>query len=462
MNNKRITKTGSLIIVVLELAVFALTWTLDYNDKAFRTNRTIGLLMCLIVWLVVFMWLCGLYKAFAIASTSVGETVFSQFISFGIADLILYFVCILLNRNYVNIWFGVLCVLIQLGISICGVIFTKRILMDRIVPEKTIILYGENYSFEKANQFAERLLAKYSHIFEVGEVLEDKLGDDELFGKLEGYQKIIMLGVEYHNRNTITKYCIEHNKQFLFVPELEEIIYMNCETKHLLDTPLKQFTFSNESREYRFAKRSIDFILAFALLLILSPLMLIVSILIKLEDGGPVIFKQLRVTKNERTFYIYKFRSMVVDADNVEKYGLRPTTDDDPRITRIGKWMRSLRIDELPQLVNILIGDMAFVGPRPERVEHVQKYETDLPEFRYRHAVRGGLTGYAQVYGKYNTSPEDKLKLDLLYIMNQSLFTDAKIFLLTFRTLFQKESTEGFGISQFVEMNEMMERLKGM
>jgi lipopolysaccharide/colanic/teichoic acid biosynthesis glycosyltransferase len=174
---------------------------------------------------------------------------------------------------------------------------------------------------------------------------------------------------------------------------------------------------------------------------VLSPLLIGVSLAIKIEDGGPIFYKQKRVTRNGKRFDILKFRSMIVDA---EKNGVTPATDHDPRITKVGKFIRAYRIDELPQLLNILKGEMSIVGPRPERVEHVEKYTKYVPEFVYREKVKGGLTGYAQVFGKYNTTALDKLKFDLMYIEDYSLFLDFKIILMTIRILFEKESTEGF------------------
>ena len=177
-------------------------------------------------------------------------------------------------------------------------------------------------------------------------------------------------------------------------------------------------------------------------LIILSPVLLITALAIKIEDKGPVIYKQERVTRNGRKFMMLKFRSMIVDAEADGKP--HPAGENDPRITKTGSFIRACRIDELPQLINILKGDMSIVGPRPERVEHVEKYSKLIPEFDFRLKMKGGLTGYAQVYGKYNTSPLDKLKLDLTYITNYSLLTDVQIIFETLKILFLKESTEGF------------------
>jgi len=454
MNNKRITHTGMVIITILEFVMFSLTWYLDYNDKMFHMYKQHGLLTCLFVWIIIYLWFCSLYRAFSFASTSIGETVFSQFISFGLADLILYIVCILLRRDYVSIWPGIICLVIQSAMACLLVIYIKRILMKRIVPYKTVFFYGTTYSDFTAKQFAERLLQKYSHMFSISCIVQDDDDFEGIINHIDNHERVIMVGICYEHRKKIAKYCIDKHKIFYFVPEIEEIVFMNCDTKNLLDTPLKRFSFSNERTGYLFVKRLLDIVFSLLFILIFWPIMLITALAIKIEDRGPVIFKQLRVTKNEKTFNIYKFRSMVVDADDVENYGVRPTTVGDSRITHVGKVIRAFRLDELPQLLNILKGDMSFVGPRPERIEHVQKYEADLPEFKYRHMVRGGLTGYAQVYGKYNTSAEDKLKLDLLYIMNAGLLMDLKLFLLTVRTVFQKESTDGFEIKQAENTNE--------
>ena len=189
-------------------------------------------------------------------------------------------------------------------------------------------------------------------------------------------------------------------------------------------------------------KRTLDIVLCGMAMLIAWPFMLIIAIAIKIEDHGPIFYKQRRVTIDGKEFGILKFRSMIVNAEKDDKS--IPATDHDPRITKVGRVIRAIRVDELPQILNILKGDMSIVGPRPERVEHVEKYTKEIPEFEYRTKVKGGLTGYAQIFGKYNTSAYDKLKLDLMYIENYSLLLDLKLILMTVSILFKKESTEGF------------------
>ena len=168
--------------------------------------------------------------------------------------------------------------------------------------------------------------------------------------------------------------------------------------------------------------------------------MLLTALAIKLEDHGPALFKQERVTLGGKKFYIYKFRSMIVDA---EKNGAQFSTKNDSRITKVGKFIRATRLDELPQLLNILKGDMSIVGPRPERQTYIDEFCQETPEFIYRLKVKAGLTGYAQIYGKYNTTPLDKLKLDLMYIESYSVLLDIRLIFLTLKIMFTKESTEG-------------------
>ena len=198
--------------------------------------------------------------------------------------------------------------------------------------------------------------------------------------------------------------------------------------------------------EQRIAKRLIDLLCSALLLIIASPFMLVTAIAIKVYDGGPVLYKQIRCTIGRREFYILKFRSMKVDA---EKDGVaRLASKNDSRITPVGRFIRATRIDELPQLLNILKGDMSFIGPRPERPEIIDQYLEDMPEFAFRMKVKAGLAGYAQVYGKYNTTPYDKLKLDLTYIEQYSVWLDLKLMLLTLKILIKPESTEGVDSTQ--------------
>ncbi|MDE6925375.1 MAG: sugar transferase [Acetatifactor sp.] len=233
---------------------------------------------------------------------------------------------------------------------------------------------------------------------------------------------------------------------------MSDIIVKGTEVVNLFDSPLLLCKNIGLNFEQRIMKRLMDVVISGLGLVITSPIMLITAISIKCNDGGPVFFKQDRCTLNGKVFSIYKFRSMIVDAEKDGKS--RPALEDDDRITKVGKIIRKTRIDELPQLLNILKGEMSFVGPRPERIEHIEKYCKEIPEFSYRLKMKGGLTGYAQVYGRYNTAAYDKLKMDLLYIVNYSVLMDIQIIFETVKILFKKESTEGFSKQQIEQTIE--------
>mgnify|MGYP002604789871 CR=1 FL=1 len=225
------------------------------------------------------------------------------------------------------------------------------------------------------------------------------------------------------------------------LPKISDIILRGSDDIHLFDTPLLLARNNGFSFEQKVMKRITDIAFSIILIVLTSPIMLITAIAIKLYDGGSPIHQQTRLTMGGKEFNVYKFRSMVMDA---EKDGIaRLAAEGDVRVTPIGKIIRRTRIDELPQLFNILRGDMSLVGPRPERPQIAAEYRTYMPEFDYRLKVKGGLTGFAQIYGKYNTTPYDKLKLDLMYIESYSVLFDMKLIFLTLKIMFTKESTEG-------------------
>jgi len=328
----------------------------------------------------------------------------------------------------------------QVIVSIIVCVISKKILMKSIKAEDTLIIAGSFLESSDGEEFVKRLQEKYGYLFNIKEIIDEK--EETRVNKLiEECHTVILYDCSENYRKKYIAKSIELEKALFFTPRIEDILIEGSSTRHLLDTPLLKYDYTFKKGFTQMLKRFFDILFAFILLVLFSPAMIITAIAIKLEDHGPVIFKQKRYTKDSKIFEIYKFRSMRVDAD---KMGVVPTTKGDARITKVGKFIRAVRIDEFPQLINIIKGDMSFVGPRPERVEHVDLFSEELPEFKYRLKVRGGLTGYAQVYGKYNTSPYDKLRLDLLYIENQSLLLDFKLLLLTIKTVFTPESTEGF------------------
>jgi exopolysaccharide biosynthesis polyprenyl glycosylphosphotransferase len=263
---------------------------------------------------------------------------------------------------------------------------------------------------------------------------------EEIERQIMKYEAVIISDIPGDLRSKLLKFAFENSIRTYINPKLSDIIIRGADDFHLFDTPLLLSRNDGPRFEQQVMKRLLDIVFSFVGLVVASPFMLITAVAIKAYDGGPVLYSQKRLTKDGKIFKVHKFRSMIVDA---EKNGAKLASKKDDRITPVGKVIRKTRIDELPQLVNILKGDMSFVGPRPERPEFAKKYEKTMPEFKYRLKVKAGLTGYAQVMGKYNTTPYDKLKLDLMYIEHQTLLEDIKIILSTIRICFIPDATEG-------------------
>lgn len=439
MERKSVTNTGKCIVELWNITIFSLVWMLFYNHYTFDTYKMLGGAITILLFFVLYNTLCNVYKAFRFASSSVGETVFSQVISFGVTDLIFYVECCLIFNNYVNVFPGALAALMQFTGTGLICIWIKRYYMNHVPPKRTALIYGAKQTKEDAIAFAERITKKYEHLFLIDYLHSEAEDMEKLEQSILENDNVLLYEVSSPVRVNLLDICIRNRKSVYFTPSLDDILLQGCSPKHLLDTPLLKYDYSYTKEGY--FKRIFDVLVSALILILTLPILLVTALAIKIEDGGPVFFKQDRCTKDARVFKILKFRSMIVDA---EKDGVKPCTVNDSRITKVGRFIRATRIDELPQLINVLVGDMSLVGPRPERVEHVEQYCRELPEFANRMRVKGGLTGYAQIFGKYNTTAYDKLRLDMMYIENQSFLLDLKIIMLTFRTMFTPESTEGF------------------
>ncbi len=259
--------------------------------------------------------------------------------------------------------------------------------------------------------------------------------------EIDKYDAVLLNDLPADLRNDILKYCFVHKKRVYFAPKISDILVVGSREMNLFDSPLFLNKNSDSLVYYQFLKRAMDITIALVGIILTSPFMITAALAIHLYDKGPVFYKQKRLTKDGKTFEIYKFRSMIVDAE--KESGARLAAENDDRITPVGHFIRKTRIDELPQFFNILGGSMSVVGPRPERPEIHEEYCQRVPEFDYRLRVKAGLTGYAQVYGKYNPTTYDKLKFDLLYVEKANILLDIQLVLLTLRVIFQKEATEG-------------------
>lgn len=300
-------------------------------------------------------------------------------------------------------------------------------------PHKVLLVYGR----EKEQEAREKLAERRDKFQIIQAVPAEEMGEQDL----DAYDAVMLWDIPNAARNRILKKCYGKRIRIYTMPSLSDLILSGAEMMHFFDTPLFLIRGEALSIDQRFVKRVMDIVLAVILLLVLWPFMLLTALAIYLYDWGPVLYKQTRCSLYGKEFSIYKFRSMITDAEKDGVARLAGKSDD--RITPVGKWIRKTRLDELPQLLNVLRGDMSFVGPRPERPELVREYEKDLPEFDYRMHVKAGLTGYAQIYGKYNTVPYDKLKLDLYYVEHYSLWQDIQLLILTTKIVFSPDSTEG-------------------
>jgi len=305
-----------------------------------------------------------------------------------------------------------------------------------------LLVHGERDIEDILKKFASR-----KDKYKIAKCMDVREGLMKLESEIaKGYEAVVLWDIPIPERNRLLKYCYSRSIRVYLMPKIPDVLIKGADAIHLFDTPIFLVREYALTVEQRAAKRMIDIVCALILLVVASPFMLITAILIKCYDKGPVFYKQIRCTMGGREFFILKFRSMRVDA---EKDGVaRLASKKDPRITPVGRFIRAVRIDELPQLFNILMGDMSFIGPRPERPEIIRQYMEEMPEFAFRMKVKAGLAGYAQVYGKYNTTPYDKLKLDLSYIENYSVWLDLKLMLLTLKILIKPESTEGVEDSQ--------------
>lgn len=297
--------------------------------------------------------------------------------------------------------------------------------------------------------------------YQVNALISAKKGYDYIVEKIDQYDAAVLNDVPNQLRNDIVKYCYQHGIRVYVVPKITDIILRNGEDITAFDTPLLLVAGQGLTVGQRFAKRALDILLSAIALIPAAPIMALVALAIKLEDGGKVFYKQERVTLNDKPFFVTKFRSMIEDAEKAT--GAVLAQDNDPRITKVGKFIRATRLDELPQLLNILKGDMSIVGPRPERMSFIQEFCKEIPEFAYRTKVKAGLTGYAQIYGKYNTCPYDKLRMDLMYIEHYSLQMDIKLIMMTVRIIFSKESTEGIDKAEENQkkVDAMLDNLQG-
>lgn len=426
---------------------FAFCWYGYYSRQMKDSFYNKGNLLMIALFMLVYFLFARIYNAFLISVNRISEMIYSQVLAALITDGISYLVIALLVKGFPNLIPGIMAIAGQIVLASIWCFLAHHWYFRSFSPQKTMIIYD-------AREGMEKLIGQYDleRKFEVKEILQVK----EILSNLERLDEIetvFLSGIHSHERNIILKYCIEHHVQVYVIPRVGDVLMSGAQQIHMFHLPMLRTGRYNPQPEYLILKRLADLVIAGAATIILSPIMLITAIAIKVYDKGPVFYSQIRLTQDGKEFGVLKFRSMKV---NAEKDGVARLSsgENDPRITPIGRIIRKCRIDELPQLLNILKGDMTIVGPRPERPSIAAEYEKVMPEFRLRLQVKAGLTGYAQVYGKYNTTPYDKLLMDLMYISHANLLDDLFIMFATVKILFMPESTEGVAEGQTTAMEK--------
>lgn len=385
---------------------------------------------------IVYLITVRVYGGFQMGMLKPSELVYSQFFALIFSDGMFYGLVCFLARRLVSAMPMLQIFIVQLIVSVIWSRVAAKIYNYFTPTKKTVVLYG-NSSARNSISGIFHLEHKF-HI--MGEILVDS---QHVFNAkdIEEADAVFLCGVRSSYRNAVLKYCVGNNIEVYVRPSIGDLLISNSQRIHMVNTPFLHCTRNHQNQIYLMSKRLIDIVISLVALVVLSPFMLLTAVVIKAYDGGPVLYRQCRLTRDGREFNILKFRSMKVDA---ESDGVaRLASENDNRVTPIGKFIRMIRFDELPQLFNILSGKMSLVGPRPERPEIAAQYEKQIPEFSLRLQVKAGLTGYAQIYGRYNTEPYNKLQMDLIYIANQSIIEDLRLLLMTVKVLFMPESTEG-------------------
>ena len=446
-----------LLCLILETAIFTYQWYFNFRvDIIEGRNQPFwikGHMLEVAVYFVILVLFSKMYGGMRLGYMKNAELIFSQIFATIMADILIYAEVSLMALRIFNpknflIMLVEQCIVVFIYINIAN-FFYRNI----FPPRKLLLIYGDRDPREVRRKFETR-----SDKYLITEQIHVSVGTKKLCETIRKYyhdgtcNAVVFGDISEADRKPLIKYCYGNSIRFYLLPKINDVILKGSEELHVFDSPMMLTREYSMTMEQRFLKRAIDIICSLILIVVTSPFMLLTAIAVKLYDKGPILYKQVRVTRGGKQFNIIKFRSMRVDA---EKDGVRLYYIGDKRVTPVGKFIRKVRLDELPQLFNILAGDMSFIGPRPERPEIIAKYQEQMPEFAYRLKVKAGLAGFAQVYGKYNTTPYDKLKLDLIYIENYSILLDLKLMLLTLKILFWPDSTEGVDPGQTTAMRDL-------
>lgn len=426
---------SNFLLWLFEIVTFSYVWFRCYDISADSPFFRHGHIIVIAMYAVFIYMLTKSFHGYKISYMRVADLILAHGLAELLSNVAGYFFICMMWSEYMRLAPMVILSLVQIVVSVLCIILAKQIYRKAFPLRQVIIIYGK-YPLE---QFLKKLNSRNDK-YAVSEILNYEKGYEKICSEVLDFEGVFLYDLSAEERNSIIKYCYKHGIRTYVVPKITDIIMRGSDNLHMLDTPLYLSRNQGLFVDQRIVKRIIDIVVSFIGIVVFAPFMLIVAAIIKLYDGGPVFYRQERLTRDGKKFFIYKFRSMRTDAETA---GACLARKHDDRVTPVGRVLRNLHIDELPQLFNVIAGDMSIVGPRPERPEIFEKYSKSIPEFDFRLKVKAGITGYAQVYGKYNTVPIDKLRMDLIYIQEYSLWLDIKLMLLTVRAIFRKENTEG-------------------
>ena len=442
------------LLILLVTADFAAIWYIFYEEAIYRKFYFYGNFVVIFVAMLLFVIFARLYGVFQLRISRAVDLIYSNAIALLMTGFLLYCIIILLARRLPNVLPLILFWLIGFAIGVIWAHIAIKVTQFVVPLQKVLILFDNEEARINGQYIIEKIPWRYT-------LIGQEHVDEDVHKTIEKIKKyrpnqVMLCGIHSTPRNSILKYCVENQLTVMIRPNIGDFLVNSAKDVQLANLPVMLCEGNPQSNLYIIGKRFFDIVLGILGLIVFSPFMIITAVAIKLYDGGPIIYKQVRLTQNRKQFYVYKFRSMKVDA---EKDGVaRLASKNDSRITPVGEFIRAVRIDEMPQIFCILSGNMSIVGPRPERPEIAEKYEEEMPEFALRLRTKAGLTGYAQVYGKYNTEPYDKLQMDLMYIAQQSFATDLKIIFATIKILFLPESTEGVSSGQTTAAKNSMDK----
>lgn len=438
------------IITATQTLIFAETWFKYYNENLEQTYYKWGFVVLFGLYAVMFALFSNVYGAFKLGSLQFANLFFSQVLAIILTNALIFVQISLIAFTPHDDLFSVVPMIGMTFLNILACLIwcflALKVYKWLYPPRKLLLIYSDRDPDNFIKKIGER-----KDKYKIDQMIHCDSEPEKLRDAIRQYRAVLLCDVPSSKRNDIVKYCYMHDKRAYITPKLSDILIIGAGQNNWFDSPLLVTKVKGLKWEQAFIKRLMDIIISLILCVPTILITIVVAIADLIWDRGPVFYFQPRLTRNGKKFKIIKFRSMKV---NCEEDGAQLAKKEDDRITKVGKVLRAAHLDELPQVFNILFGQMSIVGPRPERPEIAAQYEEDMPEFKYRLKVKAGLTGFAQVYGKYNTTPYDKLKLDLFYIQNYSFWKDIQLIMMTFKILFIKENREGVEQDQQTAMLE--------